>query len=121
MAIYMVHELIKAVFSKLKEIFSENKGPYSMKKNIPSMMKAFMHMASMMRPLSTTITPSDQIPTSECSGVVKRRRHTPLQAGGACKAPHKNGTRSSDLSLSWIRMPFIPSAASCGVLRLKPS
>lgn len=44
----------------------------------------------------------------------------PAASCGACKAPpHENRSRSSDPSLSWICMPFIPSAASCGVLRLK--
>jgi hypothetical protein len=33
--------------------------------------------------------------------------------------PHENGTRTSDPPLSWMRMPFIPFAASCGVLSLK--
>jgi hypothetical protein len=33
--------------------------------------------------------------------LVKRRRRTPLQAGGACKAPpHKDGNRLADQSLS---------------------
>jgi hypothetical protein len=48
---------------------------------------------------------------SQTSGGAPRSR-----AGGACEAPpHKNGTRSLDPSLNWIRMPFIPTAELWGI------
>jgi len=51
---------------------------------------------------------------------VKQRRRTPLQAGGACEAPpHENSNKHNGSIPKLIRMPFIPAAASCGVLRVK--